>query len=49
MTKSKTEKQCTSCKKIQPVENFAIATKEGYRRGACKLCVSIQKFNGTAE
>ena len=49
MTKSKTEKQCTSCKKIQPVEIFAIATQEGYRSGACKLCVSIQKFNGTEE
>ena len=27
-----------------PIDNFEIATKDGYRRGQCKTCVSINKF-----
>ena len=34
----KETKQCTMCKQILPIDNFAIATKDGYRRGKCKPC-----------
>jgi len=37
-------KQCNRCNKILPIDNFEIATKEGYRRGECKTCVSIKNF-----
>lgn len=37
-------KQCTICKQILPIDNFAIATKDGHRRGECKTCVSIKTF-----
>ena len=37
-------KQCNMCKQILPIDNFEIATKEGYRRGKCKTCVCIKNF-----
>ncbi len=37
-------KQCNICKQILPIDNFAIATKDGHRRGECKTCVSIKTF-----
>ena len=37
-------KKCTICKQILPIDNFEIATKEGYRRAKCKTCVSIKNF-----
>ena len=44
-------KQCTMCKQILPIENFQIATKEGYRRGKCKPCETEYRHrrNGTWE
>ena len=32
------------CKQSLPIDNFEIATKDGYRRGQCKTCVSINRF-----
>jgi len=37
-------KQCTICKQILPIDNFAIVTKDGRRKKQCKTCVSINKF-----
>jgi len=39
------------CKKTLPVENFALATKQGHRRGKCKPCQTehIQRSKGTWE
>jgi len=44
-------KKCTSCGKILPIDDFAIATKDGYRRGKCKPCQTehFQKSKGTWE
>ena len=37
-------KKCNMCKQILPIDNFEIATKDGYRRGNCKTCVCIKNF-----
>ena len=39
------------CKKTLPVENFALATKQGHRRGKCKPCQTehVQRSKGTWE
>ena len=44
-------RKCTMCKKTLPVENFALATKQGHRRGKCKPCQTehIQRSKGTWE
>ena len=31
-------RKCTMCKKTLPIDNFALATKDGHRRGKCKPC-----------
>ena len=37
-------KQCKRCDEILPIDDFEVATKDGYRRGECKTCGCIVEF-----
>ena len=37
-------KQCKRCNKILPIDDFEVATKDGYRRGECRTCGCIIEF-----
>jgi hypothetical protein len=49
-TKRKT-KECSNCKKLYSIDNFALCDKYGSRRGKCKNChrENLQKTKGTLQ